>query len=878
MLGKQQREYGDIAQHTELTFLYTDVEGSTLLWSQRPDDAAELLSRLLHVTSLCIDENGGTVFRNTGDGLCSTFALPHQAAKAAVEIQANLAAHFGSELKARVVLSTGTVLLSGGAHFGLAPHIAARLLDMGHGGQILACQRTVELAREDASSVHTYSRLGVHSLKGIPTPQVVFQLVDEGLDSNFPPLRSIRAASTNIELELNEFVGRQLECDLLRENLAASRLVSILGPGGIGKTRLAEHFCRSQDSYDGIWFIPLANISEPSLVAQTIARTLGIVEDPHAPTINTLCQSLRPARILLVLDNCEHVVIQAAAVVTSLLAECPNLHVISTSREPFGLKSERHVRLEPLTIPPLGNSVSAVDFLAKSEAISLFVKRAKAVRPTFELDERNVLDVADICRRVQGIPLAIELAAARVRSMSVQQIASRLSRNFSLLRGSENDSDRCRTIEAAVRWSFDLISKPELILLQRLSVFRDGFALEAVEDVCAFDTISRDEVINLLTNLVDKSLVWFVDLPGGARYGLLETIREFAGADLSSAGAEKACLVMHARWAVTLAEDIEQSLWGNQKDLRDQIESELPNFRAVMARSIADVHPEYGIRICTALYRYWTLCGSFKEPVDWLTRLLEVPCDDLAHSIRAISYSALGGLARSQRDYDLCGMAFQESYQSWQQIGNKTGMADCLNNLGLLAGDLSDYPRAESLLEKGLEMSVSAEDNIGVSACTLNMGFLELAQKRHARAIDLFTQCVALDEVSGDEYGVGASLDGLGRAHIELGSPHIALDFLLRSLSIRSSCHDVPGLVETIENIAAVKVRVGQVDQAALMMGVAMATRSDLGIPVPGFSSELVDQTLSFLIGTLGTAQATLLLEQGRSVGIDALVKVILAD
>ncbi|MDR3711033.1 MAG: tetratricopeptide repeat protein [Capsulimonadaceae bacterium] len=862
------------------TFLYTDIEGSTQAWQKSP--VSEVRNALLSVEDIIrrrVQSHGGRVFRSTGDGLCAVFDDPLNAVMSAVGAQQDLQAPQGRDtpfLPARMAVSTGGAWERGDEFYGVCAHLVARILDLGHGGQILACAQTSAAVNARAPGGVLTKPLGSYYLRGFNSPQDVYQITHSSLRGEFPPLRSTKSAWTNIPAETDSFVGRASELAKLDAAFSSGRLLTLLGPGGIGKTRLAIHWALTQTNLDGSWLIELAALTEQTLVAQTIARTLGIKEDASIPSIISLCQEIGMKATMLVLDNCEHVLIGCAAAVERLLKECPNLRVLATSREPLSIAGERHLRLSSLASPTQAGKKREMR-PDTAESIALFVDRAAAVHPGFTLNEDNVVPVTKICERIDGVPLAIELAAARLRSMSVDDLWRRLEADFSVLRTARESTSRRKTIQDTIRWSFRLLTPEELTFLMRLSVFAGGCSLDAAADVCSTGLTDKDGAEELMAELVDKSLVMFRETASGSRYHMLEAIRELAYADFKQTDEHTELLRAHSRWAVRLAEDIEGDLWSRQAAAVMRTSDEIANFRAVMTRSLGQVDSEYGVRVCAALYRYWTIQGMFKEPTDWLARLLDIPNALISDEVFAIAYSALGGLARSTGDLDLSAYAFEESLALWQARENMSGIADCLNNLGLIASDRGEYARAADLLNQALQIQRQRNDVAGESACLLNLGFLSLASGQIDVAMKNFERSIDLDRSANDAWGIAAASDGLGRIWSCVGDMPKARRFLKEGLSIRLGLSDRPGIIESIESIAQLCTLTGKIQQAAVLLGACEAGRASLGAPLPALARPAIDDALSRVRKNLNPTQFAMFREQGRDTAVNELAVELLS-
>jgi predicted ATPase/class 3 adenylate cyclase len=525
-------------QHTgTVTFLFTDIEGSTQLWERYPEAMKAALARHDALLRRVIDAHQGYLVKMTGDGCHAAFATAAQAAAAALEAQRALNSETWDaiqpdSLRVRMGLHTGEAEARAGDYFGSAPNRAARLMSIGHGGQILLSAVTADLVREGLRQNVTLLDLGEHRLKDLVRPERVFQLLDPGLRNDFPPLKSLDAFSNNLPVQLTSFVGREKEIADARRLLGTTHLLTLTGSGGTGKSRLSLQVAGEilPDVADGAWLVELAPLTDPALITPTIASVFGLHEQPGQTPLDLVTDYLRAKQLLLILDNCEHLIAACAQLADRLLHTCPRLKIIASSREALGVSGETIYHVPSLSLPEAQHANLAA--LSRFEAVQLFVERASTAQPGFTLTEQNAAAVAQICRRLDGIPLAIELAAARCRVFTPEQIAARLDDRFRLLTGGSRTAlPRQQTLRALIDWSYDLLPEAERTLLWQLSVFAGGWTFEAAEAVCA-----DPDLIDPLAHLVDKSLVSVETQGDQARYNLLETVRQYAREKLFESG------------------------------------------------------------------------------------------------------------------------------------------------------------------------------------------------------------------------------------------------------------------------------------------------------------------------------------------------------
>ncbi len=602
-----------------VTFLFTDVEGSTRRWETDAEGMRAALAAHDEVLHKAIETHGGWLFKHTGDGVCAAFASPRCAVDAAVAAQRAL------ELPVRMGIATGEAELRGADYFGAVLNRAARVMAAGHGGQILLAESTAGLL----SGVDLVD-LGPRRLRDLPAPVGVFQVRAPGLRSEFPPLQALDASPGNLRPAPTSFIGRESELDEVQAAVKAHRLVTLTGVGGVGKTRLAlEVAARLADEFpDGVWFFDLAAVADPAAVPDAVAAVLGIIQQPGKSVANSVAAALEGRVRLLVFDNCEHVVDSVADLVEAILAASATVTILATSREGVGVSDEQLWRVPSLD----------VNAGTESAAVNLFLDRAQSVVSDFSLAQPGEADaVVEICRRLDGIPLAIELAASRMASMTASDVRDRLDQRLRLLVGSRRGLARHQTLRHAVAWSYDLLDDAEKALLDRCSVFAGGFDLESA---CAVAGSDQDEfeVLNLLDALVRKSLLVADRSSGHARFSMLETIRQFAEEQLVARGEASEIRAAHSRYFAGREADI-LALWDSprQRAAYDWFTLELANLRTAF-RWAAD-HGD--LDVAAAIATYATLLGDLVgnfEPIAWAEELIE-PARVVDHPRLAFLYA-----------------------------------------------------------------------------------------------------------------------------------------------------------------------------------------------------------------------------------------------
>jgi predicted ATPase/DNA-binding NarL/FixJ family response regulator len=709
-----------------------------------------------------------------------------------------------------------------------------------------------------------------------PSQDVPVEDLDTVVGSS-PPSRTPGGGSA---LGLASFVGRQREISEIKSLLdGGTRLLTLTGPGGSGKTRLASAaaFETLERFEDGVWWVELAPISDPDLVPQSVAQVLNVYERPGRPLTDVIVEDLKELDVLLVLDNCEHLVGACAELAWALLRACHRLGILATSREALGLAGERSFPVPPLSVPDPENPPEFAS-LTQYEAIRLFLERAQDVAPAFELTEQNAPVVAKVCRTLDGMPLAIELAAARVRVLSVEQISSRLEDSFSLLAGGSRTAEpRQRTLRAAIDWSYDLLPEEERVLFRRLSVFAGGFSLDAAETVCAGIGIERHEVLDLLSHLIDKSLVVVAERDGKARYGLLQTVRRYALERLEHSGEEAELLgERHARYYLALAEEAEPEL-KEQVAWLERLEREHDNFRSALSWALEsqDEHPgaraELGLRLAAALAqgRFWNAYGP-SEGRRWLETGL-ASSGTSPTPVRAKALSQAGWLAIYEGDYRRAVALLDEGMALFEEQGDKSGVAISLFHLGHMALHGGDRERAKALALEAEALHSELSDQQAIGLLHFFLGMFVQDEGEYDRAVGHYEEGLALHRELGDLRGMAMCLTALGASALEKHDPARAAAFYEEDLRVLRRLKDKTGTAYGLRGMACVAALRGDAVRAARIWGAAETLAETISLPLSAFDrshpdyesliktarSSLNDETVWEVVQAEGRAMAT---------------------
>jgi len=762
-----------------VTFLFTDIEGSTRLWQQHPEPMKQALLRHHALLQQSIESSNGYVFQIVGDAFCAAFHTAAGGVAAALAAQRALAAEPWGEtgpIRVRMALHTGTADLHAGEHkageymSGLTLSHTARLLSVAHGGQILVSNATQELVRNDLPSLVELRNLGLHRLRDLTRAEHVYQVVAQRLPDRFPALRSLEVVPNNLPRQLTTFIGREREIAEAKRLLAETHLLTITGPGGSGKTRLSlEIGARLLSEYpDGVWLVEFAHLADPARVPQVLATALSVREEADRPLLVTLVDHLRPKRVLLLLDNCEHLIDACAGLADTLLRGCPEVKILPSSREALGLTGEVVFRVPPLSLPD-SRLVPALERLAEYEAVRLFVDRAIAVKPDFTLTDDTAAAVVQICRRLDGIPLAIELAAARVRTLSVQQITAHLDERFRLLTGGSRTAlPRHQTLRGLIDWSYGLLSEAERELFRRVSVFVGGWTLEASVAVCAGVDVDRYDIVELLGRLVDKSLCLIDGEGSDPRYRLLETIRQYGFEKLAETSEGQVVRARHRDFYLGFAEDAEPRLQGpEQVAWLQRLEADHDNLRAALRWSLDCDETEAALRLGSALSLFWDTHGYVREGREWLDELLaharERPTSTVT-TRRALG-KVLDAASRTRARWSEFPQATEFLTQGlavWRELGDKRGIAEALNNLAVGATQSGDRVRARVLVAESLALFRELSDKRGTAHALNNLAEILRGDGDLPGARALFEESVPLFEAIEERRGLSHALDNLG--------------------------------------------------------------------------------------------------------------------
>ena len=731
-----------------VTFLFTDIEGSTQRWERDGTAMRDAVRRHDALLRSAFVEHGGHVFKTVGDAFCVAFSRPEFAVAASLTAQRALSVEDFSAvdgLRVRAAIHTGTADERDGDYFGAAVNRVARLLAIGHGGQVLVSGVTVDLVQGALPARSSLRDLGQHRLKDLTHPEQVYQLVAEGLVEVFPPVRSLESLPNNLPLALTSFVGREEEVAEIAQLVGTTRLLTLVGTGGVGKTRAALQVAAEllDGSGDGVWFVDLAPIRDPALVAHEVVLALGLTVPPDKTALQIILEYLKPRRLLLVVDNCEHLVASAAAALDAILRGCPKVTILATSREGLNVSGEHVHRMPSLAVPPRDIALSAAT-AATYGAVALFAERAHAADGRFALTDENAEIVAEVCRRLDGIALAIELAAPRVKVLAVEQLSRRLDERFRILTGgSRNALPRQQTMRALIDWSYDLLSDQEKVVLRRAGVFVGGFTLEAAAAICNAETsLDEWEVLEILSTLVDKSLVSAEIQGSHQRYRLLESMREYARTRLVELDELENASRAHAAYFLEYAK-LKREAWDVTPGAQwiEPMLPELDNFRATF-EWLLEHDPVSAAEFSAVIHRFFDRLAMQDEELRWIDRVFEAN-RELPARIEGEVLDARMTLLINQGRPQGAVEAARRVLEIARAFGSEAEIVSALIALSLPLTTESNKDEVAAIAREAVERANALGDELEISRANAALASTELlspAERRRMLAESIATQ------------------------------------------------------------------------------------------------------------------------------------------
>ena len=788
---------------------------------------ADALARHDVLLRNAVEAHRGRVVKTTGDGIYAAFDDATGGLNAAIAIQqsvADPAATAGMSLPVRCGLHAGPVHERDNEFFGGTINRAARIMGLAYGGQALASQAVVDLVAGRLPADSSLRDLGDVRLRGIASSEHVYQVVHPSLRHEFPALRSLEVTPNNLPKHLTSFVGREREIEGAEELLNRARLLTLLGIGGLGKTRLSLQIAGDVlDSYrDGAWFVDLAPIREPSIMVSEAAKVVGVREEPGRPFIETLCAYLKPRNLLLILDNCEHLIKRSAELVHAILGAAPEVRIIATSREALRVPGEQTYTVPPLPVP---NRSDGIEALLRSPAVRLFVERAQLHKPAFALNEEEAPAVAELVARLEGIPLALELAAARVRALTVAEINVRLKDRYKLLTGGGRVLlERQQTLRALVDWSYDLLQEDEQLLLARLAVFANGFELASAEEVCGVDPLTPEDVLDLLTSLVEKSMVLTEQRKDGTRYRMLETIRDYAVEKLTQRDEFAATAALHCNHYFVMAKAANSGLLGHeQAEWIRRIESELDNLRAAIALALeGGVDPIIAVKFEVAMQGFRLLRGYSTEGRKNVYAALALPAVEASDVAQGHALYVGAALAAGQSDYAEARRMLEKSLVLRRGLDNPLDIASTLSTLSWVRLHEGDAPEARACEEEALVLFRKLGELRGEAIGLQHLGEIDRELADHESARRHFEESLAIARTIMHAELEGECVRMLGEVALEEGDLVAARARFTRSLKVCSAAEDKRGEATALWCLGKADVIEGHTDSARIRLSGAL--------------------------------------------------------
>lgn len=856
-----------------VTFLFTDVEGSTKLAQSFPELYPEALKRHNEILKKAVEIHNGFVFKTVGDAFCCAFHNPADAIRSAIKIQKSLLNEKWNEvkIKVRIGIHSGKAEWNGNDYMGyITLARSSRVMSVAYGEQIIVSQDSYELVNQNSDSEIKYSflDLGIRRLKDVIQPVKLYQIESSGLRENFPPLKTLDSRPNNLPIQLTSFIGFENEIRNIKNLLKKSKLVTILGTGGAGKTRLAIQVSADViDFYsDGVWLTELASLTDPSNLNQEIMKVLSLKEDPEINPEDSLCNYLKEKETLIILDNCEHIIKDCAIIAEKLLCCCPDLKILITSREALKCNGEIIYRVNSLEAPDPNNKYFPED-LIKFDSVRLFVERALTVNPSFRLNEENAHAIAGICFQLDGIPLAIELAAARIKIMTVEKINERLIDRFNLLTGGKRTAlPRQQTLRALIDWSYELLSEKEKILLQRLSVFTGGWIPEAAKEICTDDKILNRDTAELLFNLHDKSLINTKETDSHKRFYMLESIKQYSAEKLKDKNEIFLKHITYFRGILNFSEMISEDL--PQFEWTILIENELNNIRSAIDRAIT-IEPDQAFEIVHNMSYFWGIKGYFTEGLYYSQKLLNADLNVSEINKANILYTAgtlnndIGNITEAEKlildsnslyrkinfkegignSLQMLGSIsivtnqgtaygrkyYEEALTIFRELNLKADIANTLNQYSYIFNLEGDKEMAMNYLFQALEIYKEINDTHQVSLILATLAIDELSLCNYEKARQYAEESMMISKKFADNFLISINLVTLGSIHSNQMEYEKAFSLFDQSLNLMRDGGYKASMIVALKNLGEVSIKMSEYENAINYLKESLKFSSETG-------------------------------------------------
>ena len=819
-----------------VTFLFTDIEGSTRLSQEFPVSYPDELKRHNALLQKAVETNNGFVFKTVGDAFCCAFGDPVDAVKASAEAQIKLNSEDNGvfKLKIRMGIHIGNAEWSGTDYMGyITLARTQRVMSAAYGGQIIISNDTYEIVKhsflQGENMSISFRDFGERRLKDLIEPLRLFQLNAPSLQTEFPPLKTLDARPNNIPIQLTSFIGRENEIREIKSILKTSKLLTLAGAGGTGKTRLSLQVGAdmTDDFENGVFITELANVTDPFLIAEAVLDSLKVKADPGIYPDENLASFLEKKELLLILDNCEHLISKCSELADRLLKNCSRLKIIATSREALKCPGEQVYRVPSLSSPDPSLSESP-EKLTRYASVRLFIERALSVNQNFRVNNDNLPALSEICFRLDGIPLAIELAAARTKTMSVEKIHERLDNCFNLLVGGNRTSlPRQQTLKALIGWSYDLISEKEKLLWSRLSVYKGGWTLESAEEICSDELLLKEEVIVVLSQLVEKSIIVYDHI--SERYSILETIKQFGEGKLKEAGETEKLFSRHLDYFILLAKDHSNKFSGKEApDWLKMADAEHSNFISAIEWSAKNGKTEKAAILSDEINMFWEIRGNYLEGIRITESLLEDTSGINPETLSNL-YLNTGHLYRAQGNYENAMKYFDKCIAIKRELKNDRGIILVLQSLANVEAGYGNFTRAQKLFEESLEISRRIDFESGIAFALNNLGNIALIRGNFQKAEILIAESLAINRSSGNKHRIAFSIDSMGNVMTEKGNLEEAQKYLEESLELTREVGDKSGITYALTNLSAIAFRRGNIEQAQNYSEESLKMRIELG-------------------------------------------------
>ena len=811
-----------------VTFLFTDIEGSTQLMQELGEDYVKAQVQHHAVLREAFRSGDGRELRTEGDSFFAVFESAIDACRSAALAQREFARREwpqGKPIRVRIGMHTGEAPLVGEEYIGLDVHHAARVAASAHGGQVVISEATRSLVDGSLPSGLTLRDLGTHRLKDLARPERLFQLVIEGVPDVFPPLRTLESTPNNLPTQLTSFIGRERDVEEAAKLLRKTHVLTLTGPGGIGKTRLSLQVAADQvnDFPDGVYFVPLSAVRDADLIPSAVAQSVGIPISGNRAPAEVVNEYLKGRRVLLVLDNFEQLVPAGGPVVSALLQANPKVKALVSSRAALRIYGEQELAVEPLRTPRLG-ALPSLAALSQFEAVKLFIERAVAAKHDFLVTNENAPAIAGICERVDGLPLAIELAAARIKLFSPQALLTRLESSVAVLgSGSRDLPDRQQTLKGAIAWSYDLLDEPQRKLFRRFSVFARGGSQEQAEAVCGPASELGVDVLTGLDELADQSLVRRMPEYDEPRLLMLQVIREYAFEMLQASGEADAIRDRHAEAMQRLAESAVPHLFGaEQKKWLDRLELDHDNIRAALDWSVAGGNAQQALCLGAAVWRFWQMRGHLREGRTRLDAILALPGARENAANRSRALEAAGGIAYWQAEIDAEEAYYAEALELARQTGDRLAIANALYNYSFPFQTTGrDIPRAVAALEEALPIFRQLGDDSGVAKIVWGLAQCHRRTRNWPEALTTVNEAITLFRRLGDRFGLSWAVFVRATIELQTGDLDSAKRDDLEALRFFADVNDISSYGLAFGALAAIDRRLGDLIRAARLQGFA---------------------------------------------------------